>query len=49
VALGLFSAYAEIGPRAYTPYRSHMFEFFGQDSWRVNQKLKLELGFRAPG
>jgi hypothetical protein len=47
VALGLFSAYAEIGPRAYTPYRSHMFEFFGQDSWRVNQKLKLELGFRA--
>jgi hypothetical protein len=24
-----------------------MFEFFGQDSWRVNQKLKLELGFRA--
>jgi hypothetical protein len=46
-ALGLFSAYAEIGPRAYTPYRSHMFEFFGQDSWRVNQKLKLELGFRG--
>ena len=25
-ALGLFSTYAEIGPRAYTPYRSHMFE-----------------------
>jgi hypothetical protein len=46
-ALGLFSAYAEIGPRAYTPYRSHMFEFFGQDSWRVNQKLKFELGFRG--
>jgi hypothetical protein len=46
-ALGLFSAYAEIGPRAYTPYRSHMFEFFGQDGWRVNRKLKLELGFRG--
>ncbi len=46
-AMGLFSTYAEIGPRAYTPYRSHMFEFFGQDSWRVNQKLKLELGFRG--
>lgn len=46
-AMGLFSAYAEIGPRSYTPYRSHMFEFFGQDSWRVNQKLKLELGFRG--
>lgn len=46
-ALGLFSTYAEIGPRSYTPYRSHMFEFFGQDAWRVSQKLKLELGFRA--
>ena len=46
-AMGLFSTYAEIGPRAYTPYRSHMFEFFGQDSWRVNDKLKLEIGFRA--
>lgn len=46
-ALGLFSTYAEIGPRSYTPYRSHMFEFFGQDSWRINDKLKLELGVRA--
>jgi hypothetical protein len=46
-ALGLFSAYAEIGPRANTPYRSHMFEFFGQDAWRVSQKLKFELGFRG--
>ncbi len=46
-AMGLFSTYAEIGPRAYTPYRSHMFEFFGQDSWRLNSKLKLELGVRA--
>ncbi|HWR52958.1 MAG TPA: carboxypeptidase regulatory-like domain-containing protein [Bryobacteraceae bacterium] len=46
-AMGLFSAYAEIGPRAFTPYRSHMFEFFGQDSWRVTNKLKLEIGARA--
>jgi hypothetical protein len=46
-ALGMFTRYAEIGPRAFTPYRSHMFEFFGQDSWRVNEKLKLELGARA--
>ncbi len=46
-ALGLFSQYAEIGPRSYTPYRGHMFEFFGQDSWRVTQRLKVELGFRA--
>jgi len=47
VALGLFSSYAEIGPRSFTPYRSHMFEFFGQDAWRVNSKLKIELGFRG--
>lgn len=47
VAMGLFSTYAEIGPRAYTPYRSHMFEFFGQDSWRVSSKLKLEIGARG--
>ncbi len=46
-ALGLFSTYAEIGTRSYTPYRSNMVEFFGQDSWRVSQKLKLELGFRG--
>jgi hypothetical protein len=46
-AMGLFSTYAEIGPRSFTPYRSHMFEFFGQDSWRATDKLKLELGFRA--
>jgi hypothetical protein len=46
-ALGLFNAYAEIGPRSFTPYRSHMFEFFGQDAWRVNEKLKLELGLRG--
>ncbi|MDX2149099.1 MAG: carboxypeptidase regulatory-like domain-containing protein [Bryobacteraceae bacterium] len=47
VAMGLFSTYAEIGPRSYTPYRGQMLEFFGQDSWRVNEKLKLELGFRS--
>ncbi|MBI4905045.1 MAG: TonB-dependent receptor [Acidobacteria bacterium] len=46
-AMGLFSTYAEIGPRSFTPYRSHMFEFFGQDSWRVSSRLKLELGFRG--
>lgn len=46
-ALGLFSTYAEIGPRSFTPYRGHLFEFFGQDRWRVNQKLNIEIGFRA--
>lgn len=46
-ALGLFSTYAEIGPRSFTPYRGHMFEFFGQDAWRATDRLKVELGFRA--
>ncbi|MCC6538644.1 MAG: TonB-dependent receptor, partial [Bryobacterales bacterium] len=46
-AMGLFSSYAEIGPRSFTPYRSHMFEFFGQDSWRLSSKLKMEYGFRG--
>ncbi|MGH9629830.1 MAG: carboxypeptidase regulatory-like domain-containing protein, partial [Bryobacteraceae bacterium] len=45
-AMGLFTTYAEIGQRSYTPYRGHMFEWFLQDSWRVNQKLRLELGLR---
>jgi hypothetical protein len=46
LALGRFSTYAEIGPRDYTISRGNMFEFFVQDSWKVNSKLKLELGFR---
>ena len=45
-ARGLFSTYAEIGIRSYTPYRGHMMEFFGQDSWKVTNKLKVEYGMR---
>ncbi len=45
-ALGLFSTYAEIGPRAYTPYRSHMLDWFVQDSWKPTQRLRIELGLR---
>jgi len=45
-ALGLFTSYAEIGPRAYTPYRSNMFEWFVQDSWKATSKLTAELGLR---
>ncbi len=44
--LGLFDTYAEIGPRSFTPYRGMMLEFFGQDSWKATQKLKLEVGLR---
>jgi hypothetical protein len=46
-ALGLFSNYAEIGPRSFTPYRGHLFEFFGHDSWRATSRLKFEFGFRS--
>jgi hypothetical protein len=45
-ALGLFSTYAEIGQRAFTPYRSNSFDWFVQDSWKVNEKLRLEFGLR---
>ncbi|MGH9341270.1 MAG: TonB-dependent receptor domain-containing protein [Acidobacteriota bacterium] len=45
-ALGVFSTYAEIGPRAFTPYRGNAFAWFVQDSWKVNEKLRLELGLR---
>ena len=45
-ALGLFDSYAEIGPRAYTPYRGEMFEWFVQDSWKVTPKTRVELGVR---
>ena len=45
-AMGLFTTYSEIGPRAYTPYRNQMWEFFAQDGWKVTPKLRLELGVR---
>jgi hypothetical protein len=45
-ALGLFNTYAEIGQRAYTPYRGTMAEAFVQDSWKATPKLRLELGLR---
>lgn len=45
-AMGLFSSYAEIGVRSFTPYRGHMLEWFAQDSWKVTPKLRLEYGLR---
>jgi hypothetical protein len=45
-AMGLFDTYAEIGQRAFTPYRANMFEWFVQDSWKVTPQLRLELGLR---
>ena len=46
VALGLFDTYGEIGTRSYTLFRGNMFEGFGEDQWRVNPNLVLELGMR---
>ena len=45
-AFGRATTYAEIGQRAYTPYRSHSFEWFFQDSWRATSKLSVEIGLR---
>ncbi len=45
-ALGLYTTYAELGTRAYTPYRGTMWELFAQDSWKVNSKLHLDYGVR---
>src|SRR5467141_1551451 len=45
-ALGLFDTYSEIGHRAYTIFRSNMWEGFGQDSWKVRQKLTINFGLR---
>ncbi len=45
-ALGLFDTYSELGQRAYTLFRSNLIEAFGQDNWKVNQKLTLTYGLR---
>ncbi|MGH9844771.1 MAG: carboxypeptidase regulatory-like domain-containing protein [Blastocatellia bacterium] len=45
-AIGLFDTYAELGSRAFTPYRGHMFEWFVQDSWKATPKLRIEAGLR---
>ena len=45
-ALGLFDTYSEIGHRAYTIFRSNMFEGFGQDTWKARQNLTVTYGAR---
>lgn len=46
LALGLADSYTEIGPRALTIWRSSMYEFFVQDSWKVTPKLHIDYGLR---
>jgi len=46
MALGLFTDYAEIGERARTNWRALATDIFVQDSWRPNDKLTIEGGFR---
>ena len=45
-ALGIFTSYAEVGPRAETPYRANLYDFFAQDSFKATSKLHLEYGVR---
>lgn len=45
-ALGLFDTYSEIGHRAYTVFRSNMYEGFAQDSWKAKQNLTITYGAR---
>ncbi len=47
LALGLANSYTEIGPRAYTIWRSSMIEWFAQDSWKVTPRLHLDYGVRG--
>lgn len=46
VALGLFDTYSELGQRAYTVFRSQMYEGYVVDSWKVNRKLHVDVGVR---
>jgi hypothetical protein len=46
LAMGLADSYTEIGPRAYTIWRSQMYEAFAQDSWKVTPRLHIDYGVR---
>ena len=45
-AMGLFDSYSELGQRAYTIFRGSSYEPYVQDSWKVNEKLTVNIGFR---
>lgn len=45
-ALGVFSSYSEASNRVILNFRQHAVEWFGQDQWRVNRRLTVEVGMR---
>jgi len=47
LAYGLSDYYTEIGPKSYTEWRGQAYDFFGQDSWKVNTRLHLDYGLRV--
>ncbi len=44
--LGVFDNYSEGTFRPYSHYRYTQVEWYGQDAWRVNQRLTLDFGMR---
>lgn len=45
-AIGKFDTYSELGQRAYTIFRGSSFEPYAQDSWKVSDKLTVNIGVR---